>query len=271
MKIAISGKGGVGKTTLAGLLARAIALDGKKVLAIDADPDANLAAAIGIPLQAMSALQPLSKMKELAKERTGAGSGYGGLFILNPKVDDLPEMLSVEHEGVRLLMMGTVEHGGNGCVCPEHTLLRNLVQHLLIERDEMLIMDMEAGIEHLGRSTADAVDVLIIVIEPGQRSIQTAHQIEKLASDIGVKHIAYVGSKIKNEADLTFVENSLLQRELLGCISFSEAIRETDRTGLPQFDIGGVVLAEIDVIKTELYRFFDTKNNPGDCHVPAQN
>lgn len=250
MKIAITGKGGSGKTTLAGLLARAFAQDGKKVLAIDADPDANLASAIGFSAESVAKLQPFSKMKDLAKERTGAG--YGGLFILNPKVDDLPEAFSVEHQGVQLLMMGTVEQGGTGCVCPEHTLLRSLVKHLLLKRDTVLIMDMEAGIEHLGRSTADAVDVLIVVVEPGHRSIQTSRQIEKLAADIGIKTIAYVGSKIKDASDIDFIKANISDKTLLGTISYCESVREADKHNKSPFDMGHDVMDELAEIKTKL-------------------
>ncbi|WP_213991820.1 carbon monoxide dehydrogenase accessory protein CooC [Sodalis sp. dw_96] len=252
MKIAIAGKGGVGKTTLAGLLARSFAAEGKHVLAIDADPDANLASALGIPAERYADLQPFSHMKDLAKERTGADSGYGGLFILNPKVDDLPDAFCVEHAGVRLLLMGTVEHGGTGCVCPEHTLLRSLMKHLLLERRDLVIMDMEAGIEHLGRSTAEAVDLLIVVVEPGQRSIQTTRQIEKLAADIGIKKIAYVGSKIKNQEDKTFLASVLPAEKMLGYLSLNEAIRDADRTGAAPYDIGGDFLEELRTIKTRL-------------------
>lgn len=252
MKIAIAGKGGVGKTTLAGLLARSWAAEGKQVLAIDADPDANLASALGIPPERCTALQPFSRMKDLAMERTGAGGGYGSLFILNPKVDDLPEMFCVQHEGVRLLQMGTVEHGGSGCVCPEHTLLRRLMSHLLLERDDAVVMDMEAGIEHLGRSTAEAVDVLVVVVEPGQRSIQTAQQIGQLAADIGIRQLAYVGSKIANASDKDFLTSALPADRLLGFLSLNETIRNADLGGSAPFDLGGEFMVELNEIQQRL-------------------
>nr|WP_318381436.1 carbon monoxide dehydrogenase accessory protein CooC [uncultured Enterobacter sp.] len=252
MKIAIAGKGGVGKTTLAGLLARSFAADGRPVLAIDADPDANLASALGIPAARYAELQPFSRMKDLAKARTGAGEGYGSLFILNPKVDDLPEAFCVEHEGVRLLRMGTVEHGGTGCVCPEHTLLRRLMSHLLLERDDVVVMDMEAGIEHLGRSTAQAVDVLIVVVEPGLRSIQTARQIGELAADIGIRTLAYVGSKIACPSDKVFLEAQFSADQLLGYLSLNDTIRGADLSGRAPFDLGGDFMSELEVIKQRL-------------------
>ncbi|MCW2479340.1 carbon monoxide dehydrogenase accessory protein CooC [Candidatus Symbiopectobacterium sp. NZEC135] len=252
MKIAIAGKGGVGKTTLAGLLARSYAAQGKPVLAIDADPDANLASALGIPAESYALLQPFSRMKTLAMERTGAGAGYGSLFILNPKVDDLPDAYCVQHAGVRLLLMGTVEHGGTGCVCPEHTLLRRLMSHLLLERDDVVIMDMEAGIEHLGRSTAEAVDMLIVVVEPGQRSIQTARQIGGLAADIGIHNVVYVGSKIAKPSDKDFLASALNGEPLLGFLSLNDTIRDADLSGSAPYDLGGTFMAELAVIEQRL-------------------
>ncbi len=255
MKIAIAGKGGVGKTTLAGLLARSYAEDGYRVLAIDADPDANLASSIGIGPEQMVGLQPISRMKELAKERTGASEGYGSLFILNPKVDDLPERFFVKHKGVSLLLMGTVDQGGSGCVCPEHTLVRSLMKHLLLGNNDLVILDMEAGIEHLGRATAESVDALIVVVEAGKRSLQTAAQIEKLATEIGIRNIAYVASKVNGKGDENFITSALPQSRFLGSLSLNEQIREADRLGSSPYDAGGSILTEVESIKEHLAEF----------------
>ena len=180
MKLAVSGKGGVGKTTFSALLIRALNEQGKHVLAIDADPDANLAGALGITDS--EEITPISEMKELIFERTEARPGsIGSFFKLNPKVDDLPEALSIKLENIKFMKLGGVKKGGSGCICPESTLLRVLITHIVLVRDEIVVMDMEAGIEHLGRATASAVDKLIVVVEPGRRSIDTAGHIKQLA------------------------------------------------------------------------------------------
>lgn len=252
LRIAVTGKGGVGKTTFASLLARAFADDGARVLALDADPDANLAQALGIPAEAARALQPVARMKELAEERTGASGGYGSFFKLNPKVSDLPERFCLTHEGVRFLWMGTLEQGGSGCACPESTLVKRLMGHLLLERDEVVIMDMEAGLEHLGRRTAESVDALVVVVEPGQRSLQTAGQIMKLAGDLGINEVYVVGSKVRDEEDRLLISESIPARQLLGTISFCDGIRQADRENLAPAGLSAGALREVSEIKERL-------------------
>ncbi|NPV07021.1 MAG: AAA family ATPase [Anaerolineae bacterium] len=231
-KIAVSGKGGVGKSTLAASLAYVYSERGVRVYAIDADPDGNLAAALGIPSELAAQITPISEMDSLIFERTGAKPGSSGTFFrLNPRVDDIPERFSVEHNGIRLLVMGSVTSGGSGCVCPESALLRALVTHLTLHRDEVVILDMEAGVEHLGRATASAVDAFIVVVEPGLRSIQTANAVRALAHDIGVTNILAVGNKVRNERDRQFLREQLADIPVLGFIPFMEDIIEADLTG----------------------------------------
>ena len=236
MKLAVSGKGGVGKTTFSSLLIRNFNEMGKRVLAIDADPDANLAAGIGI--EDAEKIVPIAEMKELVFERTGAQPGtIGGFFKLNPKVDDLPEALSVNFENIKLMRLGGVQKGGSGCICPESTLLRALVMHIVLARDEVVVMDMEAGIEHLGRATAKAVDKLIVVVEPGRRSIDTAGHIRKLAAEIGLNAIAVVGNKIRGPKDREFLENHLPDFEFLGFLPYDDTLIEADLNGVSPFDV----------------------------------
>ncbi|MBW1920202.1 MAG: AAA family ATPase [Deltaproteobacteria bacterium] len=235
MKIAISGKGGVGKTTFASFLIKAFAEQGKKVLAIDADPDANLAQALGI--KGSSDIVPISEMKALIEERTEAKVGsMGSFFKLNPKVDDLPEKLSFELNGIKLMVLGGVKKGGAGCICPESTLLKNLVRHVVLARNEVIVLDMEAGLEHLGRGTAMAVDRLIVVVEPGRRSIETAYHIRDLATDIGLKKLSLVGNKIRSEKDKEFLTRQMPEFQFLGFIPFGGEIIEADLEGRPPFE-----------------------------------
>ncbi|MDQ1284904.1 MAG: dehydrogenase maturation factor [Thermodesulfobacteriota bacterium] len=231
MKIAVSGKGGVGKTTLSSLLARYWARKGYRVLAVDADPDANLGSALGIDTHGLT---PIAKMEDLIYERTESKKGtVGGFFKMNPKVDDLPEALGREKDGVRLLVMGTVKKGGGGCICPESVLLKALINHLVLYEKDLVIMDMEAGIEHLGRGTAQGVDRLLIVVEPGQRSIETADKVRQLTQDIGLKNISAVGSKVRNVDQEKFLKDNLGEIPLIGIIPFSEEIARADLENRP--------------------------------------
>lgn len=231
MKIAVSGKGGVGKTTFSATLAHLFKENGKKVLAIDADPDANLAAALGYP--DLAQVTPLSEMSDLVAERTGSKPGtYGSMFTINPKVDDLPDTLAKEVDGIKFMTLGGVKKGGGGCICPESTMLKNIIMHLVLARDEVVLMDMEAGLEHLGRATASGVDQLIVVVEPGQRSIETAQTVRKLAKDLNLKRVSVVGNKVRSKSDEEFITKALPGMEILGFIPFADSIINADRQGI---------------------------------------
>ena len=244
MKIAISGKGGVGKTLLAALLARTFAESGHSVLAIDADPDANLAATLGFPEP--EKIVPISEMKELVEERTGARPGKRDIYFkLNPKVDDIPEKYARSLDGIRLMVMGQIKRGGSGCYCPENVLLQALVNHLLLARNEVVILDMEAGIEHLGRATASAVDKLIVVVEPWRRAVETAYRVEKLAQDIGLQNVAVVGNKIRNQAEKEFIISSLPGFNFLGFIPYDQALVDADLANLPLLDSSQQISNEV--------------------------
>lgn len=235
VKLAISGKGGVGKTTLAAFVIREIARRGMKVLAIDADPDANLALALGMPHYA--SVVPIADMKELVEERTGVKMrSMGTFFKMNPHVSDLPEKLSMTEGNIKLMVMGGVKKGGGGCVCPESILLKSLVNHLVLKRDEAVVMDMEAGIEHLGRGTAGAVNHLIVVVEPGKRSVETALQINRLAQEIGLKNIAVVGNKVRNVSDKEYLKSSLPDFTFLGFIPYHQDFIDADMNGRQPFE-----------------------------------
>jgi CO dehydrogenase maturation factor len=251
MKIAVSGKGGVGKTTFASLLVRTLDSEGKHVLAIDADPDANLAAAVGIPDAA--SITPISEMEELIFERTEAKPGtIGGFFKLNPKVDDLPDTLSARLNNIKLMRLGGVKKGGAGCICPESTLLKALVTHVVLARNEVVVMDMEAGIEHLGRGTAQSVDKLVVVVEPGRRSIDTANHIRKLATEIGLSQIAVVGNKIRNASDEAFLQKHLGDFNFLGFLPYDDDLIEADLNGQAPFDVDSAAKAVVQEMIAQL-------------------
>ncbi len=237
MKLAITGKGGVGKTTLTALLAQVYADRGRQVLAVDADPSPCLAGALGFPPEVRSQLHPIAEMDSLIEERTGAKPGtVGGFFSLNPRVDDIPDRYSVTHRNVKLLEMGSVELGGAGCICPEAAMLKTLFTNLLFRKDDVLLLDMYAGVEHLGRATVDFVDAMLVIVEPTRRSLGTAAQIKKLANDIKLDRLYLVGNKVRNAEEANFLETESPGMPVLGFLPADLLVQEADRLGIPVYD-----------------------------------
>ena len=251
MKIAVTGKGGVGKTTLASTLARLYADEGRTVLAADVDPDANLGLALGLTQEEVNSIIPISKMRTLVEERTGA-TYANKFFKLNPYVSDIPDKFSKDVNGVKLLVMGTVETGGSGCVCPEHVMLKSIISALIFRKDDVVVMDMEAGLEHLGRGTASMMDQFITVIEPGARSIQTYGKVRQLAADLGITKVNVVANKVRNEEDEKFIREHIPEENLLGFIHYNEEIIDADRKGLSPYDVSAFAVEEIKKIKARI-------------------
>ena len=237
MKVAVTGKGGVGKSTIAAALAILLAENGGRVVALDADPDANLASSLGIPHEEQKKIVTISEQIDLIEERTGAKVGqYGQVFKLNPEVSDITDKYAYDHRGVSLLVLGAVKSGGGGCACPENTFLRALVNDLVLFRDETLIMDMEAGIEHLGRATSEGVDVMLVVVEPGQRSVDCAESICRMAGEIGLKKVLIVANKVTGEEDEEFLKSALPSREIIAFLPFTKSLRNADRDAKCVYD-----------------------------------
>lgn len=242
LRIAISGKGGVGKTTVASVLARLLAREGRKVLVVDCDPAPNTASALGIPWEEVKKITPLCRMSDLIEERTGVkpGQSYGQMFRMNPRVDDLVDRFGIRgKDGVSLLVAGTIEAGGQGCFCPESALLKALLKHLVRNEKHIIILDMEAGLEHLGRGTVAEVDLLLIVVEPGIRSAGVAQRISLLAKDIGVKRVAVVVNKLSSPGQLDQMTAALGDLPVIGSLPYDRSLVEADLNDVSPLDQKG--------------------------------
>lgn len=260
LKVAISGKGGVGKSTLAAALCRIFASQGQRVVAIDADPDANLASALGLPGDLKAAIHPLARETGLIEQRTGARFGQAGqMFSLLPEVSDVAEKYGLVHNGVSLLVLGAVKSGGGGCACPENVFLKKFIRHLVLREDETVVVDMEPGIEHLGRATAQGVDAMIIVLEPGTRSRETARRIIALSKDIGLADkLLFVLNKIRTVDDeRALVSGEVEPTRVLGSVFYDQKFVDADCKAISIFDAPGTeeIRAEFEKIVENLSKF----------------
>ena len=252
MRIAISGKGGVGKTTVTALWGHAFAREGHDVFLIDADPDANLAAALGVAPKDLP--QPLIALKELIKERTGADPDkLGQYFKLNPRVSDLPDTYAVRVAGLRLLVLGALNRGGGGCACPQGVFLKAMMRHLMLERREVLLVDMEAGLEFLGRASVMGMDALVAVVEPGRRSVETAEAIVRMGRDIGIEQFGAVLNKVTDPSQVETIRAGLpAGMELLGHVPYSPALQQADLEGRTVLDVDPAAEAALAGAKRKL-------------------
>jgi CO dehydrogenase maturation factor len=247
MKVAVTGKGGVGKSTIVALFARILRDQGKRVIVIDADPDMNAATILGISNS--ETLTPIVELKELIAERTGTEVGQPAPFFkMNPRVDDIPDKYCVEQDGIKLLVMGTIKRGGGGCACPENAFLKSLLSHLVINREEWVLLDMEAGIEHLGRGTALGVDEMIVVVEASKASLETAHRIKALSKDIGVRNLRVIGNRIQNPAEEEYLSRELDGFSVLGYLRYSDEIRSINLGEKTALTIEGDALEQVKTI-----------------------
>ena len=250
MKVAVTGKGGVGKTTFAAILSRLYAEEGRSILAVDVDPDANLGLALGFTEDELAQIIPISSQRKLVEERTGVSEQNMGMFFkLNPKVDDIPDRFAKLKNGVKLLVLGTVETAGSGCVCPENVLLKQIISHLMLQKDDVVVLDMEAGLEHLGRGTSSVMEQFIVVIEPGARSIQTYGNVKRLALQLGVRKVRVVANKVRDEKDEEFIRSRIPAEDLLGFIHYNSEVIDADRQGESPYDISPTAVEEVRKIK----------------------
>jgi CO dehydrogenase maturation factor len=251
VKIAIGGKGGVGKTTVSAIWAQLFADDGLDVLAIDADPNTNLASAFGIPSE--QSPEPLIKMKELIAERTGTGKdAVGAYFRLNPKVIDLPEKYWLETKGLKLLILGAITQAGTGCACPEGAFLKALLTHTILQRQELVLVDLAAGVEFMGRASVQGIDTFIAVVEPGGRSIETANNIAKMAKELGIGCVGAIANKITESAQAELIKSQLKEAVLLGTLPYSRFVQEADLKRAPIFGADAEVTEQLKQAKNKL-------------------
>lgn len=230
MKIAICGKGGVGKTTVSAFLIQALAEKGRKVLAIDSDPSPHLARLLGF--QEAEKITPIAEMQDLLLERSERD---GPFYKLNPKVDDLPEKFMVHKGSIRLMVLGAIREGGAGCACADNAVLKALLNTLLLSQNEDIVVDMEAGVEPLGRGTIAPVDHLLIVVQPYMGSLETAKKILRLAKDLKRFQTGIIANLVSSEGDIQYIEENLGIKPI-GIFYQSDNIKIAEREKIPVYE-----------------------------------
>jgi CO dehydrogenase maturation factor len=232
MKIAVSGKGGVGKTLVSGTLAGYFAQKGYKVMAIDADPSPNLALTLGIPVEDANKIIPISENAELLDSKTR--TDFPGVFKLHFTVDDIIEDNGMKSPyGVNLLVMGTVKSAGSGCACGANAVVRELLRHMIVDRDEIVVVDMEAGVEHMGRGTASQVDIMLIVADSSRKSLEISKKLTRFAHEAGIKKVLVIGNRVRDEEEKKLITDFTQKNELelLALIPYDDTVVKADRVG----------------------------------------
>jgi CO dehydrogenase maturation factor len=258
VKIGIGGKGGVGKTTLCAVWSQLFAEDGFDVLAIDADPNTSLASAFGIP--SSQSPEPLIKMKELIAERTGARKdAVGAYFSLNPEVSDLPDKYCLEVNGVKLLVLGAITQAGAGCACPEGAFLKALLTHSILHRKEVVLVDLAAGVEFMGRASVQGIDAIVVVVEPGARSIETAINIARMAKELGIKNVAAIANKITETRQIETITDELTNMTILANIRYSTSLQEADLRKNNVFEADKQIVEQLKAAKNRLMNIVSEK------------
>jgi CO dehydrogenase maturation factor len=251
IKIAVGGKGGVGKTTVCAVLAQLFSESGFDVLAIDADPDTNLASALGVAPEQNP--EPLINMKDLIAERTGTEKNALGMYFkLNPNVGDLPEKYWHKSNGLKLLVLGAITQAGSGCACPEGVFLKALLRDTILKRQEMVLVDLAAGVEFMGRASVQGIDALVLVVEPGGRSIETANNMAKMGRELGIECVAAVANKITETSQIDIIKRQLPNVELLGSLQYSRALQQADLGRAPVLGADAEIINELKQVKNQL-------------------